>query len=105
THSRGEAERALLVWRRHDADMPTKALLVLVAEVGQRDVEVLPRLEVDLLVLEVEGHQQCPLRDLALLLDRRTHRLPPFGSRPSRRRIPLPLLDFSAPETRPLLRS
>ena len=53
THSRGEAEHALLVRRRHDADMPAKALLVLVADVGQRDKEVLPRLELDLLVLEV----------------------------------------------------
>ena len=52
---------------------PTKALLVLVADVGQRDKEVLPRPEVDPLVLEVEGHEQCPLRDLPLLLDRRTH--------------------------------
>ena len=33
----------------------------------------LPRPEVDPLVLEVEGHEQCPLRDLPLLLDRRTH--------------------------------
>jgi hypothetical protein len=45
---RGQAEDALLVWRRHYADVPSQSLVVLVTDVGKRDEEVLPGFEVDL---------------------------------------------------------
>ena len=72
--ARAEAEDAAFVRRRHDGDVPARALLVVVGRVEQRDPEVLAGDEVDLLAEQVEGHHQRPLRNLALLLDLRSHR-------------------------------
>src|SRR4051812_6690389 len=73
-HARAEAEDAALVRRRDDRDVPARAFLVVVRRVEERDPEVLPGGEVDLLAEQIEGDQQGPLRNLALLLDLRPHR-------------------------------
>lgn len=69
THAGGEAEHASLVRGRHDGDMPAQPLVVLVADVGERDEEVLTRPEVHLFTQKVEGHEERSLRDVLLFLD------------------------------------
>jgi hypothetical protein len=54
--------------------VPARPFLVLVGRVEQLDPEVLAGGEVDVLSLQVEDDEQRALRDLALLLDERSHR-------------------------------
>ena len=72
--ARAEPEHPALGRRGDDADVPPRALLVVVGRVEQLDPEVLAGREVDLLALEVEDDQQGPFRDLPLLFDSRAHR-------------------------------
>jgi hypothetical protein len=46
---------------------------VLVADVGERDEEVLPGPEHDLFAEEIEGHKLCSLRDFSLFFDLSSH--------------------------------
>ena len=55
-----EPQHAALGRRRHDRDVAAKALLVVMAPVGQLDPEVLPGLEVDLLAAQVEDASTVP---------------------------------------------